>query len=332
MPTENRSSSNHGTRTFTLDTLTAALEQVQALHEISADLIAENVFGQPAQQAQRNPIPLPEGYMLAERSIWTEQQVEAATACITRLKGVPGMRDRDLAMAAIDAAQCKAPEVTLADLLPAQQGQGEPIMLELQEDGDGGLEVQWLLEGGTSELFHGMTLLVAENAPDLCSEDGSAQVYTHADPAEALNNLEDAKEACSEIERTGTPGDVIREMNDELVDLRAQLAERNALLLQASGLLKVSAERLPRKHQTIREHINHLHGRIECDLSASAEPSAPVEIDERAEFEKAVIDKAERFQPELRQYGDNADAEYRDANIEWGWGLWQARAALERKP
>ena len=56
MPTENRSNSNHGTRTFTIDSLTAALEQVQALHEISADLIAENVFGQPAQQGQGEPV------------------------------------------------------------------------------------------------------------------------------------------------------------------------------------------------------------------------------------------------------------------------------------
>lgn len=49
-------------------------------------------------------VSVPEGFMLVERSIWTEQQVEAATACITRLKGVPGMRDCDLAMAAIDGA------------------------------------------------------------------------------------------------------------------------------------------------------------------------------------------------------------------------------------
>jgi|GEM_PF-5196041 len=56
MPREKRSSSNCRTRTFTFDTLTAALEQVQALHEISADLIAENVFGQPAQQGQGEPV------------------------------------------------------------------------------------------------------------------------------------------------------------------------------------------------------------------------------------------------------------------------------------
>ncbi|MCE0990302.1 MULTISPECIES: hypothetical protein [Pseudomonas putida group] len=72
-------------------------------------------------------VSVPEGYMLVERSIWTEQQVEAATACITRLKGVHGMRDRDLAMAAIDAAQCKAPDIALADLLPAPQPHPEPI-------------------------------------------------------------------------------------------------------------------------------------------------------------------------------------------------------------
>ncbi|WP_369991242.1 Lar family restriction alleviation protein [Pseudomonas xanthosomatis] len=70
----------------------------------------------------------------------------------------------------------------------AQQHQSEPIRLtavgELQEDGDGGLEVQWLLEGGTAELEHGMLLLVAENSPELCSEVGSAEVHTHAVPGE----------------------------------------------------------------------------------------------------------------------------------------------------
>ncbi|WP_259369628.1 hypothetical protein [Pseudomonas juntendi] len=72
-------------------------------------------------------VSVPEGFMLVERSIWTEQQVEAATACITRLRGVHGMRDRDLAMAAIDAAQCKAPDIDLADLLPVQQPHPDPI-------------------------------------------------------------------------------------------------------------------------------------------------------------------------------------------------------------
>lgn len=63
-------------------------------------------------------VSVPEGFMLVERSIWTEQQVEAATACITRLKGVPTMTDRALALAAMDAAQCTAPDIALSDLLP----------------------------------------------------------------------------------------------------------------------------------------------------------------------------------------------------------------------
>lgn len=119
--------------------------------------------------------------------------------------------------------------------LEAQQGQGEPIMLaavgELQEDGDGGLEVQWLLEGGTSELLHGMTLLVAENAPDLCREEGSAQVYTHADPAEVarleleidqlrlsltMNDCASVEDECVRTEN--------RQLNDEVERLRAESA------------------------------------------------------------------------------------------------------------
>jgi hypothetical protein len=62
-------------------------------------------------------VSVPEGSMLVERSIWTEQQVDSAAACIRLLKDVPGMTDRDLAMTAIDAAQCKAPDITLADTL-----------------------------------------------------------------------------------------------------------------------------------------------------------------------------------------------------------------------
>jgi hypothetical protein len=47
----------------------------------------------------------------------------------------------------------------------------------LRDDGDGGMEADWLLEGGTSELFEGMILLVADNDPTLCEGDGSAEVY-----------------------------------------------------------------------------------------------------------------------------------------------------------
>ena len=69
--------------------------------------------------SQPAPVPVsvvPEGFMLVERSIWTEDQVESATKSITVMRTWPGLTDRDLALGAMNAAQCKAPEITLADL------------------------------------------------------------------------------------------------------------------------------------------------------------------------------------------------------------------------
>lgn len=51
----------------------------------------------------------------------------------------------------------------------------------LHDDGDGGLEPYWLLEGGTAELWAGATLLVAPEHPNLCTEDGHAELYASAD-------------------------------------------------------------------------------------------------------------------------------------------------------
>lgn len=61
---------------------------------------------------------------------------------------------------------------------------------------------------------------------------------------------------------------------------------------------------------------------------ALAKLSAPVAvvIDERAEFEKSVIGKAERFHPDLSKYG--IDGEYKHAQLQYAWDLWQARACL----
>ncbi|PLV18421.1 hypothetical protein [Pseudomonas guariconensis] len=102
---------------------------------------------------------------------------------------------------------------------PAEQPQGEPIMLTavatLVDDGDGGLEASWLLVGGTAELFAGMTLLVAENAPDLCQEDGSAEVYTHADPGEVERLRQMNREGVAELE----------DRKQEIYALRTQLGE-----------------------------------------------------------------------------------------------------------
>lgn len=62
---------------------------------------------------------IPKGWMLVERGFWTEEQAESAGKAVTLLKGLPGMTDRALGLAAADAAQCKAPDVTMADFLAA---------------------------------------------------------------------------------------------------------------------------------------------------------------------------------------------------------------------
>ncbi len=69
-------------------------------------------------------------------------------------------------------------------------------------------------------------------------------------------------------------------------------------------------------------------------LSASAEPSAPVERDEHQEFEQACREAAaargRELDPEaLRR---RADGSHVNPLTECGWWGWQARAALERKP
>lgn len=70
-------------------------------------------------------------------------------------------------------------------------------------------------------------------------------------------------------------------------------------------------------------------------FSARAEPSAPVEIDERAEFEAAWSARIERLR--IRERGNEfyrvqPNDLYRWSNVQDAWELWQARAALERKP
>jgi hypothetical protein len=82
----------------------------------------------------------------------------------------------------------------------------------------------------------------------------------------AVDCDDDAKDACAEVERTGTPGSVIREMNDELVDLRARLAGRDVLLadIDMAGF-----------GNALCEPSTELLARFQAALSASAEPSAP---------------------------------------------------------
>ncbi|MDV9031321.1 hypothetical protein Q7C30_004270 [Pseudomonas sp. RAC1] len=99
--------------------------------------------------------------------------------------------------------------------------------------------------------------------------------------------------------------------------LKAELAERDALL----------REWRHGKNMTLRQCAS-LNERTDSALRERAEPSAPVEIDERAEFEAHYL---------VDHVFESADFEMDGDRYVWQatqdrWEAWQARAALERKP
>ncbi|MBG4399177.1 hypothetical protein I4940_00005 [Pseudomonas aeruginosa] len=76
-----------------------------------------------AAQAQHS---VPEGWMLVECGIWTQEQVDEMQKTVTRFRNSEFVDDRALAMAVADAGQCKAPEISLAELLAAAPGKEVP--------------------------------------------------------------------------------------------------------------------------------------------------------------------------------------------------------------
>ncbi|MCT5505805.1 hypothetical protein [Pseudomonas aeruginosa] len=74
-------------------------------------------------QAQHS---VPEGWMLVECGIWTQEQVDEMQKTVARFRNSEFVDDRALAMAVADAGQCKAPEISLAELLAAAPGTEVP--------------------------------------------------------------------------------------------------------------------------------------------------------------------------------------------------------------
>ncbi|MBN0025677.1 hypothetical protein JTL72_07765 [Pseudomonas aeruginosa] len=72
-----------------------------------------------AAQAQHS---VPEGWMLVECGIWTQEQVDEMQKTVARFRNSEFVDNRALAMAVADAGQCKAPEISLAELLAAAPG------------------------------------------------------------------------------------------------------------------------------------------------------------------------------------------------------------------
>ncbi|AOT41174.1 hypothetical protein [Pseudomonas aeruginosa] len=77
------------------------------------------VYTAPVAQAQHS---VPEGWMLVECGIWTQEQVDEMQKTVARFRNSEFVDDRALAMAVADAGQCKAPEISLAELLAAAPG------------------------------------------------------------------------------------------------------------------------------------------------------------------------------------------------------------------
>lgn len=84
---------------------------------LGGDIIRQRTTADASVQPAGGAVP--EGWMLVERSIWTEGQVDSAAKSVEIVQGIPGATARDIAMAAMDAAQCKAPDVSLSDFSEA---------------------------------------------------------------------------------------------------------------------------------------------------------------------------------------------------------------------
>ena len=64
--------------------------------------------------------------MLVECGIWTQEQVDEMQKTVARFRNSEFVDNRALAMAVADAGQCKAPEISLAELLAAAPGKEVP--------------------------------------------------------------------------------------------------------------------------------------------------------------------------------------------------------------
>ncbi|URD44511.1 Lar family restriction alleviation protein [Pseudomonas sp. BYT-5] len=152
------------------------------------------------------------------------------------------------------------------------------------------------------------------------------KVYAHADPREV-------ERLRAEIEEWNR----IFDMQEGKIDaIRAQLVERDALLREAHeelvcrdspvaqriiAALSASAEPSAPKCETCSDQgiVGNI---LNAETCMDCTPSAPVERDERAAFEKGYHKDA------LHRDGD----EYSRMAVQMAWEGWQARAALERKP
>ena len=219
---------------------------------------------------------------------------------------------------------------------------------------------------------HGRIILKPIGHPHI--EDGM-QVYTNADPGEVERLTEQLEVASQAIAHAARQAEEKQKVTDALMadakqfraerdTLRAQLSELEALHGGELGLPKEGwpayhkrkmeslrdltaghyQRKLAERDALLREWLEShrrqqqpvtLHERTEAALSASAEPSATVERDERALFESVYPGLAARVR------WSEEGQEYRSGSGGLGWqdglkatewlAVWKARAALDRR-
>lgn len=217
---------------------------------------------------------------------------------------------------------------------PSEQTQGEPVAYLRASD----------LERLAPKHVQGCA---ASLAKDPC--EGFVGIYTHADPGEVERLRSDLDECDGDRWKLRTERNTLRaqlaelesKYRQELADnvtrtarladrYSAQLAERDALLRRALGAI---AEVGRQDHLIDYTMVSVVKREIDAALSVSAEPSAPVERDERAEFEKWYL--AEYYEGDaqcgLEWLSTEPCGGYRYSEPARHWKAWQARAALARK-
>ncbi|WP_020190126.1 hypothetical protein [Pseudomonas putida] len=226
------------------------------------------------RSSKKEMVSVPEGFMLVERSIWTEKQIDAATACITRLKGVPTMTDRALAMAAIDAAQCTAPDIALSDLLPAPQPHPEPIAWMV------GTAIWWTKEeaerdaAATGLPIVGLGPMTDRTATELAESETMAAIAELAE-CEAMADMVAEREWA---EHVGT-GDVSSKVEAAFTQLHNDLHEAGEKLAERDSLLDRVVDHAKFWHDHPYAEVVEGIAKDYKALSASAEPSAPIELE-----------------------------------------------------
>lgn len=230
---------------------------------------------------------------------------------------------------------------------PVRQRQGEPVALP---------------ERHVHE-HHGCFLSERQHGWNACLDKIAklGPLYTHADPAgdptgsfdkhmEYMGRCHKLEKKLAEAHALLRDIELTMDAQEDSVSLGYDIEMRMATILRPSASAEPSVPIIhPINMKTMMqayEKVNHkamLHGTSNwCAAMATslrgvlqAEPSAPVEIDERAEFEAAWSARIKRLR--LRERGNEfyrvqPNDLYRWNNVQDAWELWQARAALERKP